>query len=68
MFDLLFDIQARAIDVSPKKEGYVCVNFVVRKRDSSKTKVRNIKITQMWMLVQVARHLVRFTLMKTGSE
>ena len=53
MFDLLFDIQARAIDVSPKKEGYVCVNFVVRKRDSSKTKVRNIKITQMWMLGQV---------------
>jgi len=47
-----------------KGEGYVCVNFVVRKRDSSKTKVKNIKITRMLMLGQVARHLFSFTLMK----
>jgi len=48
--DLVFFIQRHTAGVSRKDEGYVCVNFVIRKRDSSKTKVRSIKITQMFML------------------
>jgi len=56
----------RVIDVSPKKEGYVCINFVVRKRDSSKIKDRDIKTTTMWMSGLVVSDLFSFTLMKVG--
>ena len=48
-------------------EGYACVNFVVEKRDSSKKKVSNIKITSMWMLGHVTRHLFSFSLTKMAS-
>ena len=41
--DLVFGIQRCGIDVSPKEEAYVCANFVVRKQDSSKIKVKIIR-------------------------
>ena len=48
--DSVFVILGRATGISRKNEVYACVNFVVEKRDSSKRKVRNIKITRMLML------------------
>ena len=42
-------------------------NFVVGKRDLSKTKVRNIKIIPMLMLGGVARCLFNLTLMRMRS-
>ena len=46
----MFDIKGHIINVNPKNEGYVCVNFGVGKTASSKIKVKNIRTTQMWML------------------
>jgi len=66
-WDLVLVIRECTIGVSRKGKGYVSINFVARKMDSSKTKVRNIKITRMMMLGQVAKHLFNFTLTKMGS-
>ena len=46
--DLVFDSQGCATNVSPKEKGYICFKFVVGKKDSSKTKVRNIKICLLY--------------------
>ena len=64
---LVFVIHGHVTDISRKEKGHVCVNFVVGKRNSSKTKVRSIRSTPMWMLGLVARHLFSFTFMKKGS-
>jgi len=63
----VFNIQGYATNGNLEEEGYACINFVVEKRDSSKTKVRNIKTIPMWMLGYVIRHLFSFTLMKMAS-
>jgi len=46
-FNLVFIIQERGTSVCPKDEGHVCVNFVVEKKDSSKTMVRNKEHTNI---------------------
>jgi len=62
--DLVFVIQGLTIDVRAKEEGFVYVNGVVGKRDSSQIKDKDIKTMAMWMSRLVARHLFSFTLIK----
>ena len=66
-FNLVFIIQERGTSVCPKDEGHVCVNFVVEKKDSSKTMVRNIKNIRILMLRQVYKEFIQFHIDEDGK-